>query len=131
MNKISALWDLFRKGECVADPAKWKARQITATVLGAAIMAAIQALKAFGIDIAIDENSALAIAGGVIAVVNVVLTITTTDKIGLPAKQAMPSSSIATSVKVQNVNNADVQDRSGMADGNTGTTLYDLPTGWK
>lgn len=86
MNKLSALFNLFRKGSSVSDPTAWKNKQITATVLGAFILALINVLAAFGYALPIDTETANAIAGGIIAIVNVLLTVTTTDKVGLPAK---------------------------------------------
>lgn len=87
MNKLSALFNLFRKGSSVSDPAAWKNRQITATVLGAFILALINVLAAFGYALPVDTETANAIAGGIIAFINVLLTVTTTDKVGLPAKR--------------------------------------------
>lgn len=83
LNKISAIWNLFRQGQCVADPAKWKGRQITATVLGVFLLGIVNLLAAFGYSIPIDVETANAIAAGIIAVVNTVLTITTTEKVGI------------------------------------------------
>lgn len=85
MDKIKSILNLFRKGSAVLEPAKWKNRQITATVLAGAILALINVLSAFGFAIPIDVETANAIAAGLIGLVNVVLTMTTTDKIGLPA----------------------------------------------
>jgi uncharacterized membrane protein len=84
MSKVGAIWTLFRKGNMVADPQKWKKRQIEATVLGGVIVAAIQVLQAFGVEIPISADDATAIATGVLVVINAVLTVTTTEKIGLP-----------------------------------------------
>lgn len=98
MGKIGALLDLFRKGNSVADPALWKNRQITATVLGAFLMALFHVAESFGLKLPITSADTDALAGGVLVVVNLVLTVTTTDKIGLSAKpeggsQAGPDSS--------------------------------------
>lgn len=87
MNKLSALFNLFRKGSSVSDPTAWKNKQITATVLGAFILALINVLAAFGHALPVDTETANAIAGGIIAFINVLLTVTTTDKVGLPAKR--------------------------------------------
>lgn len=108
MEKLAALWNLFRKGEAVGNPAAWKAGQVSATALGAVIVAAVHVLSTFGVSLPIDEGSSLAIAGGVIAVVNIVLTYTTTDKIGiLPARgQAMPADA---GTSVQTISEADVR----------------------
>jgi uncharacterized membrane protein len=83
MNKISALWQLFKVGQSVSDPSKWKSRQITVTVLGAALLAVVNLLAAFGMSIPVDTETANAIAGGFLAIANVILTLTTTDKIGV------------------------------------------------
>lgn len=84
MSKVSALWSLFRQGQVISDPKKWKERQISATVLGAVLIALVNVLQAFGYEVPIDVETANAIAGGIIGAVNVVLTIVTTDKVGLP-----------------------------------------------
>ena len=84
MDKLKSILDLFRKGNAVLDPALWKNRQITATVLAGVILALVHVLSAFGFAVPIDMDTASAIAAGVIGLVNVVLTMTTTDKIGLP-----------------------------------------------
>lgn len=86
MDKLKALFGLFRKGSAVLNPAKWKERQITATVLAGVILALVHVAAAFGFVLPVDMEIANSIAAGIIAVVNVVLTITTTDKVGLPAE---------------------------------------------
>jgi uncharacterized membrane protein len=85
LEKVSALWSLFRKGEAVADPAKWKSRQVTSTMLAALLIAAVQLAKAFGYEVPIDNESAMAIAGGIIAVFNTVFTIITSKHAGVGA----------------------------------------------
>lgn len=81
--KLRDFYELFRVGKSVADPALWKSYQVTSTMLGGVIIAGVKLAKVFNYDLPIDEATADTIAGGVIAAVNVVLTITTTDKIGL------------------------------------------------
>lgn len=102
--KLGAIWDLFRKGQAVENPEAWKKGQVTVTVLAPVILAAAHLTETFGLGIKVDPDSATAIAGGIIAIVNVVLTFTTTDKIGiLPAKsdasdgQSQPTSGYPTS----------------------------------
>lgn len=84
MEKLKALFNLFRKGAAVANPSAWKSGQITATVLGAALIALIQLLGVFGVSIPMDADTATAIAGGVVAGVNFVLTLITSKHAGLP-----------------------------------------------
>ena len=81
--KMKALMALFKKGRSVSDPAKWKSRQITATALTGAIWAAIQASEAFGYAIPIDEATVDSVAVGVLALVNWLLTLSTSEKVGL------------------------------------------------
>src|SRR5580704_1361202 len=112
MQKLAALWNLFHVGECIENPAAWKTGQVTATALGAVIMAGVGLASTFGYIIPIDSTSALAISGGIIAVVNVVLTIITTDKIGLPARPVLPSADTSATSGVQSGNKPD--NSSGM-----------------
>lgn len=86
MNKLLAIWQLLKQGNAVADAAAWKNRQISVTVLAGVILAVINVLSSFGLSVPIDVETANAVAGGVIAVVNVVLTLTTSDKVGIPDK---------------------------------------------
>lgn len=82
MNKLGAFLNLFRKGAVISEAALWKQRQVTATVLGSVIMAVVGVLDAYGYTLPIDNETALAIAGGVLGVVNTILTLTTSDKVG-------------------------------------------------
>lgn len=86
MNKLLALFDLFRKGSAVADPAAWKSGQITVTMLAALLFTLGRVADAFGYPLPMDQAAADVIAAGFVALVNIVLTVVTTDKLGLPAK---------------------------------------------
>lgn len=101
MNKLMVLFDLFRKGASVSDPALWKARQVKSTVLAALILAVINTASVFGYSIPIDTETANLIAAGIIALVNAILTVTTTDKIGIVKAEetkVIPQSDIPTIV---------------------------------
>jgi hypothetical protein len=80
---IGAFWSLFKAGEAVEDPAKWKARQITATTIGTLILAGVHVAEAFGHPLPIDAKSADEIGGGVLAVANIVLTFVANRDIGV------------------------------------------------
>lgn len=86
MKLLLALFDLFRKGSAVADPAAWKYGQITVTVLAAALWSLVRFLASAGFAIPIDETQVDQLAAGILVLVNVVLTLVTSDKIGLPAR---------------------------------------------
>jgi uncharacterized membrane protein len=83
VGKIAALWSLFKAGEQVEDPAKWKGHQITANLVGGVLLAAANVAKAFGYELPVDEHTANTIGAGVLAAVNVVLTITTSRHVGV------------------------------------------------
>jgi len=89
MNKLAALWGLFRQGEAVANPAAWKAGQITVTLVAGLLIAAAHVSEAFGYALPINQSDADAIAGGIIAIANVMLTVCTSKTIGLPAKPVL------------------------------------------
>lgn len=86
MQKLLAVLALFRQGNVIANAAAWKNRQITVTAFGAFLLALLHVIKAFGVEIPVDEETANTIAAGVLCLVNIVLTLVTTDKIGLPDK---------------------------------------------
>ena len=130
MNKLSAIWGLFKQGQSVSDPTRWKNRQITATVLAAFVLALVNVSAAFGYSIPIDADTANAIAAGIIAVVNVILTITTTEKIGVPNKPS-ESSSVASSKQevskdTENENKANQEPQNGIPEGSSTGYLSDI-----
>ena len=86
MTKLFALLDLFRKGSMVSDPALWKQRQITATVLLPVFGSLMAALRAFDIEVPLDDSQITQLVTGLVVAINLVLTYTTTTKLGLPAK---------------------------------------------
>lgn len=92
MNKLFALLTLFRKGNVVADPSLWKKRQVEATMLGGVIVAGIQVLQAFGVDLPITADDATALAAGMLVLINACLTYVTTDKIGIGSVQTTTGS---------------------------------------
>jgi hypothetical protein len=83
IKKAKAAITLLQKGKSVADPAKWKSRQITATALTGVIWAAIQAAEAFGYALPVDEATVDSVAVGILALVNWVLTLSTSEKVGM------------------------------------------------
>ena len=83
IKRARAAYALLQKGKAVADPAKWKSRQITATALTGLIWAGIKTAEAFGYAIPVDEATVDSIAVGVLALVNWLLTLSTSEKVGL------------------------------------------------
>lgn len=109
MEKLTAIWGLFRQGESVADPAKWKAGQITATVLGGVLMALVNLAAAFGHPLPVDTSTANSIGAGILACVNVVLTVTTCPHMGLPAIAPVPSNDAPAETGVQHIDQATIE----------------------
>lgn len=87
MNKLFSILALFRKGQSVLDPALWKNRQIKVTVLSGVILAVVNVIAAFGMSIPVDIEMANTIAAGIITVVNIILTMTTSEKVGFAEKK--------------------------------------------
>ena len=83
IKKAKAAIALLQKGKAVSDPAKWKSRQMTATALTGVIWAVIQAAEAFGYAVPVDEATVDSVAVGVLAVVNWLLTLSTSEKVGV------------------------------------------------
>lgn len=81
------LWEVIQLGKSVADPEKWKKHQIQVNVLGGLFIGAAQLAKAFNYDIYLDEDTATAIAGGVIGAANWYFTLSTSTKVGVGSNQ--------------------------------------------
>lgn len=86
IKKVKAGWQLMQAGKMVQDPAKWKARQVTSSMIVAFMWAAITALSEFGIEVPIDAEAVDYLAVSLLAGINFVLTFSTTEKIGLFAQ---------------------------------------------
>lgn len=93
LNKIKAAWEVLQLGKSLADPQKWKRKQIEVTALGGLFIGVAQLSKVFGYDIYLDEDTATAIAGAIIACANWYFTLATSTKVGVgskPTSEALP-----------------------------------------
>ena len=86
IKKIKAGMALMKAGKRVNDPAKWKTRQIEASAIVAFLWAAVNSAAAFGIEVPVNAEIIDGVAVAILSLVNVYLTVATTDKIGLPDK---------------------------------------------
>jgi predicted membrane protein len=86
LKKIKAGMALMKAGRRVQDPAKWKARQIEASAIVAVLWAAVNSAAAFGIEVPVNAEIVDGLAVAILSIVNLVLTVITTNKIGLPDK---------------------------------------------
>jgi hypothetical protein len=84
--KLKLFWSLFHQGAACANPAAWKTHQISANQIAAVVTTLVGISAAFGYQVDVNGQTALAIGGGLVAVVNVVLTIISSKTVGLPTK---------------------------------------------
>jgi len=83
IRRLKIAYTLLQKGKAVSDPVKWKSHQITATALTGVIWAALQTSEAFGYAIPVDEQTVDSVAVGFLALVNWLLTLSTSEKVGM------------------------------------------------
>jgi hypothetical protein len=83
MEKFLALWDVLQKGREVADPVKWRGRQVTGNQVGGLILALVALAKFYDVKIPIDTEAALILGGGFAVLANTILTMVTCKHQGL------------------------------------------------
>lgn len=97
LDKLKALWSVFQTGQTVADKQKWRTHQISANAIAAFLFAIVQLAKAWGYDFGIDMQTCADVSIGLLALVNVGVTVATSKGHGLPppsvreAEQTVPS----------------------------------------
>lgn len=90
LDKLKAFYAVFTAGQQVADPVKWKKRQVTSGMLAAFLCAAVALAKTFGYTLPLDDDQLLQISGALLSVLGVfngAVTVASTTKIGLPAAE--------------------------------------------
>lgn len=89
-----AAFDVFRKGQAVANPAAWKGYAIAVQALVALLMAVVSLLRANGYDLNISDETLQHLAGGIAGLwfggYGVYKVITSPDR-GLPPKRGADS----------------------------------------
>lgn len=94
MNKLMALFDLFRKGATVSDPALWKNRSGLIIALMAVLSAAVGTARAFGYDVQIAEVDIRNVAETIAIVAGFFGVYATSDKVGIfPEKPKLQTDS--------------------------------------
>ncbi len=87
MGKLSAVWDLFRKGNEVANVERWKSGQVSANTIALFLASLLATGKAFGYSLPVSDGDIVAIAGGLFALANIIFTVVSSSRSGiLPAK---------------------------------------------
>jgi hypothetical protein len=89
MNKWLILLAAMRQGAVVADPVSWKNRQVLVSAVAGTVVAGVAFAKAVGwIAIEVDAGAlseiGIAIGAALFGIYNIVSTVGSTDKIGLP-----------------------------------------------
>ena len=83
IGKVTSAWRVLKAGESLGNVGMWKARQITATAVAGFIWALAKLAEQFGIVVPVDNETVDQIAVGVLAAVNLYLTLATSRTIGL------------------------------------------------
>lgn len=87
MNKLLALLNVYRKGECCANAAAWKNGQITGSILAGLLAAIVAVSKSFGYDLPLTDSQLLSIGTSIVAIVglfiNPAITAATSSQVGL------------------------------------------------
>lgn len=91
MSKVRAFFDVIRYGSEVADPESWKKGYIDVNKIIVLLSAVAVLLRAFGVSMPIDDAGIAAVAAGLFALANMVVTAATSKRAGLlPAKPVPP-----------------------------------------
>ena len=87
-SKLSAFFDLFRKGQEISNAEAWKKGTISVSALSAFLYAIVKLTKGTQYEVPLDESSVEAFSGAVLTLAATVMHIVTSKKAGvLPAKQ--------------------------------------------
>ena len=87
MGKLLAALQVYRKGQCVANPTAWKNGQVTASVVAGLLGALIALAKTLGYTLPLSDDQLLTIGGSIVAIAGLFLnptaTVVSSDKVGL------------------------------------------------
>lgn len=76
---IPAAFDALQKGKRLNNVVAWKNIQIVTNMLAAVVVL----LRALGIDLGLSESDVDTVAGSIVVIINVYLTLATTNKVGI------------------------------------------------
>jgi hypothetical protein len=113
VKKISAAIQVLRHGSAVADPATWKSRQVAANALLGLLVGGSALASAFGwIPEPLSQEILMQVAEGavlvVLAVINILATWATSEKVGVGKKPESPSPAASAAPELLDTSN-DVQ----------------------
>lgn len=79
---IPAAFDALKKGKRLNSVVAWKNVQIVTNMLAAVVVL----LRALGIDLGLSDSDIDSVAGAIVVIINVYLTLATTNKVGIPTQ---------------------------------------------
>lgn len=98
MNKLIAAFQVYKKGNMVANPTAWKNGQVTGSILAGLLGALVALAKTFGYDLPVTDDQLVTIGAGVVAVIglfiNPTATVVSSDKVGVQSSDKTPISPI-------------------------------------
>lgn len=86
INEFKAFFTLFQQGKVISNAATWKNRQIAGNAMVGLLSSALVIAGGFGVAINVDADTINAAGAGIAALVtiaNAVLTVITSDKVGV------------------------------------------------
>lgn len=101
VKKVKAIFsipDILRQGKAVANPALWKSHQITSNMIGTFLGSMLLFVKYFlGWEINVSEEELTTIGSAALVlfgVYNSVITVASSEKVGLPTKESNSNTTI-------------------------------------
>lgn len=94
IKEFQAFFTLFQKGKELTNAATWKNRTIAANALTAVLGAALVIANGYGYKIELDQTLIESLSAGIVAaygVVNVVMHVITSSKVGVGPKLESPT----------------------------------------
>ena len=94
IGKLEAAWSVFQKGKAVADPVTWKQNTVAVNAMVGFIGAVVGLARAFGYDLAVDDQTLGSLAAGIVAAVSVgnsVVHVVTDHRMGMQSGGGDPS----------------------------------------
>ena len=83
MQKLFALWSVFKVGQSVANPTLWKTGAVTVSLLAPVLLKLGEVFQTFGIGLTVTNEQAAMLAGGVVAFTNIVVHLVANKDMGL------------------------------------------------
>lgn len=90
-DKIKLFYSAIQLGNELASPEKWKSGYIDASKIVLALTTIVGILHAFGVKIDVDTQTIFEVGTGIYAAVSWIITLATSKRVGIPARQIVPA----------------------------------------